>query len=145
MFVLFFRSPHSLATSSALRSLNSPSLEVQQIRCSCFWSSSNCNRNCHSVIALSIPGEEGAGQSSSARQAWGRGCGGAWAPLSPSLPIPEPDKVIFTSIPTGYTQSRALWLHFGNLYNSKELQGSPVVLVFTTHMPLGDRVAMEIK
>lgn len=114
MFVLFFRSPHSLATSSALRSLNSPSLDVQQIRCSCFWSSSNCNRNCHRVIALSMPGEEG-GQgravSADGKAAGGPSGGGPQLP-SGLPPTSAPNQAAFPSTSAAPSESGAFWLHF---------------------------------
>lgn len=55
MLCLFFRRPHNLATSSALMSLNSPSLFVQlMIALYCCSSTSSSSRNCQSVMFDSI-------------------------------------------------------------------------------------------
>lgn len=93
-----------MATSSALRSLNSPSLDVQQMRCSCFWSSNKCKRNCHSVIALSIPG--GGGEGRQGGQSWGLQAEGyPWLYC-----IEHHRESSFHSIPTDRLITHRLWL-----------------------------------
>lgn len=142
MFVLFFRRPHSLATSSALRSLNSPSLEVQQIRCSCFWSSSSCNRNCQSVIALSIPGGKGARSELSARVPTQEGRRGPQ--LLPSLPQGAQQNATCASTPQATRTQVPSGCIFVNSHDS-EIQGSPVIPVVTTHVPSGRGVASKVR
>lgn len=55
MLCLFFLNPHNLATSSALMSLNSPSLLVHvMMDLYCCSSTNSSSRNCHRVILDSM-------------------------------------------------------------------------------------------